>query len=203
MRLLAMILGLWSSVLTADPVDDVMAVANARFANMPQLQMVDTIAGNCGAKPNVNRAVAYCTTTGTIHLTRAARMTPQAPYLVAHVLGHAIQVRHGVADVALAAIRANRAQEPALRTNVEQMVDCIAGLLMFHAGHTPSNLTVWFETDPWAEPHWGRKPLSAGPIISVPLEMRNDWYRRGQGDYLSACATQVFPVDLLLKVYRD
>jgi len=203
MRVLAILLSIWAAASQADPVDDVMRVAQARFDRMPSLQMVDRISGNCGAKSLVNNQIAYCTTTNSLLMSPAARALPQAPYLVAHVLGHAVQVKHGVADVALATIRANRAQEPFLRTNVEQMVDCIAGLLVFEAGHAPANLNVWMSDDPFAGPHWGRKPLTEGPVISLPLDMRNDWFRRGQGGFIAACATEVFGSDLLVKAYRE
>jgi len=203
MRVLVFVFALLGGPAAADAVDDVMAAAQARFAKMPSLVMVDQIAGQCGADDGVHLGVAYCTSKRQILMTEAARATPQAPYLVAHLLGHAIQVRHGVADVALATIRGDRRQEPLYRQNVEQMVDCIAGLLVFQAGLGPSNLTVWFDGDPFDGPHWGRNPLSEGPVVTLPLGMRNDWYRRGQGGYLAACATKVFPVDLLLEAYQD
>ena len=203
MRLVAMTMCLWGASAVADPVDDVMAVADARFARMPQLMMVDQIDGNCGAKGAVNDQIAYCTTLNRILVTPAARARPEAVYLVAHVLGHAVQVKHGVADVALRTIRANRDQEPYLRTNVEQMVDCIAGVLVAQAGHAPANLGSWVSADPFSDVHWGRDPLSVGPVVSLPVEMRNQWFARGQGGDIAVCATQEFGSELLVKAYRN
>lgn len=203
MRYISWVLSLCATAAAADPVDDVLAAANARFAFMPTLRMVDQILGNCGGSQETHDHVAYCTTAGEILITKAARALPQAPYLVAHALGHAVQVRHGVADVALATIRSNRAQESYLRTNVEQMVDCIAGVLVSQAGIAPTDLGDWFATDPFADAHWGRDPLSSGPVISVPLDMRQEWFDMGQGGFIGACATEAFGAELLLKAYRE
>jgi hypothetical protein len=85
----------------ADPVAQVEAAAQAAFDRMPSVRRVDQIAGRCGADDSVNAVVAYCTTTNQILLARGAVASPQTPYMLAHVYGHAVQVQHGVADIAL------------------------------------------------------------------------------------------------------
>lgn len=183
----------------ADPVDQVMAAATRSFDRMPGVEMVDQIAGNCGADARVNAEVAYCTTRNRIFLTRQARLQPYAPYLVAHVLGHAVQVQHGVADIALREIRQRRAEETQLRTLVESQVNCIAGVLYQRAGLPPATLTDWFDKEPLTTPHWGRDPLSAGPTVSITLEGADSWFQHGQktGDPAD-CAVGEFGSDLLV-----
>ncbi|MEO0932051.1 MAG: hypothetical protein AAFY14_15620, partial [Pseudomonadota bacterium] len=125
---------LWPVAGFADPVDSVEQAAKTAFAEMPRIRMVREIAGNCGADETVNIHVAYCTSQNVIFMTRAARALPQTGYLAAHSYGHAVQVRHGVADFALSQIRARRGEEVMLRGLVERQVDCIAGFLVARAG---------------------------------------------------------------------
>jgi len=97
---------------------------------------------------------------------------------MAHVLGHAIQVRHGVADVALRAIRSRRSEEQALRGMVTRQVECVAGVLMATAGEQPAMLRG-FGQEPFTGSHWGRDPLNQGPRVSIGLEARAEWYEIG------------------------
>ena len=193
---------LWALPVAADPVDDVAAVARAAFDQMPDVRRVTRIAGACGADETVNDQVAYCTSRNVIYVTDAAAGLPQSAYLVAHAYGHAVQVRHGVADVALGQIRARRAEEPMLRAQVESQVDCIAGFLVARAGLAPARMTDWMSDDPFAGAHWGRDPLRVGPTVGVDLATRNDWFKRGQGGDLAACATADFGADLLIAALR-
>lgn len=182
----------------ADPVDDVVQAAMETFADMPPVQMVGEVAGHCGADKHVNPHVAYCTSQNVIFLTHDARDLPQATYLVAHSYGHAVQVRHGVADFALAQIRARRDEEPILRGLVERQVDCIAGFLMTRAGFPQTMLRAWFTTDPFADIHWGRDPLRIGPVMGVDLAARDRWFQIGQAGDLAKCTDGEIPVDLLV-----
>lgn len=187
----------------ADPVSRVMSAAEQAFADMPQLRVVDQIAGRCGAGFDVNQQVAYCTTLNEIYLAQGAQALSQAPYLVAHLLGHAVQVQHGVADVALREIRARRDEEAVLRGYVASQVDCLAGVFFALADLPKADLTDWFDAEPFGGTHWGRDPLQVGPQVSIGLAERNAWFLRGQsaGD-VAVCAAGEFGSDLLVKAYR-
>ena len=100
---------------------------------MPSVRVVDQITGMCGADEGVSSRAAYCTSANEILLIDR----PGAAYALAHVLGHAVQVRHGVADVALRTIRACRSEEVTLRGYVERQVDCIAGFFFWVQGSRP------------------------------------------------------------------
>ncbi|MEL6683327.1 MAG: hypothetical protein AAFQ09_11905 [Pseudomonadota bacterium] len=193
---------LWAGAATADPAERVAAAANAAFAEMPRLRTVSEIAGNCGADETVNPNVAYCTSQNVIFITRQARSSPQAAYFTAHSFGHAVQVRHGVADFALSEIRNRRSEEALLRGLVERQVDCIAGFLMARAGLPKASLTDWFAEDPFYDVHWGRNPLRIGPVIGVDLAARAQWFDIGQGGDLAACGPGEFTADLLLEALR-
>ncbi len=190
---------LWSGAAVADPVADVAAAAAAAFDEMPRVQRVDQIAGRCGADATVNDQVAYCTTRNVIFLVSDGSV---APYLVAHAYGHAVQVRHGVADFALAQIRARRSEEAMLRGLVARQVDCVAGFLMVQAGLPQASLMDWFEAEPFTGVHWGRHPLRVGPVVSIGLVERDAWFQIGQAGDLAACAPGEFTADLLVVALR-
>ena len=194
---------IWATATSADSVAAVSATAQDAFAEMPRVVTVDRIEGNCGADAAVNPMVAYCTTSREIFLAEPFRDVPFAAYLVAHAYGHAVQVRHGVADVALRKIRARPAEETMLRGLVERQVDCIAGFLITRAGLPETDLRDFFTEDPFPDVHWGRNPLRVGPVISVDLEARNAWLQVGQAGDLAACAPGEFSSDLLVVALRD
>ena len=186
----------------ADAVDRLMATAQASFDRMPNLARVDQITGNCGADDEVNQQVAYCTSSNTIYLNTAVR-NPQAAYLVAHSLGHAVQVQHGVADVALREITKRRSEEDSLRTYVENQVDCIAGFLIAQAGLSQNPVFAMFPNDPFPGTHWGRDPLEIGPRVTIGLEARDEWFRRGYlAPTLADCASGEFGAELLLRAHK-
>ncbi|MEL6640367.1 MAG: hypothetical protein AAFP98_03470 [Pseudomonadota bacterium] len=194
----------WAGGVSADPVDEIFSAAARAFDRMPGLQVVDQIAGHCGANAAVNQEVAYCTTRNIVFLTAAARAKPQAPYLVAHVLGHAVQVQHGVADVALREIRSRRSEEPVLRGYVASQVDCLAGFFFKQAGLSPASLTAWYTAEPFTGTHWGRDPLRVGPQVAITLQARDAWFQQGQSaSDLSACAAGEFGAELLLEAVKD
>ncbi len=192
----------WVPFASADPVADIENAATAAFASMPSVQTLPEIASRCGVDETVNDQIAYCTSQNVIFLTQAARSLPEAAYLVAHAYGHAVQVRHGVADFALGQIRSRPDEETMLRGLVERQVDCIAGFLMHKADLPPAALTDWFTDDPFADIHWGRDPLRIGPQISIALDARNTWFQIGQGGDLAACAPGEFTSDLLVAALR-
>lgn len=194
---------IWAGTLQADPVVDVADAARAAFDRMPDVVVVDQIAGVCGADDTVNAQIAYCTTSQRILLASDAYGAPEAAYLVAHSYGHAVQVQHGVADFALRQIRTRRTEEVMLRGLVERQVDCIAGFLMARAGLQQTDLATLFDADPFAGAHWGRNPLRLGPEVSVELSARAEWFAIGQSGDLAACAPGEFASDLLVAALRS
>jgi predicted metalloprotease len=172
----------------ADVVSDIAAAASETFARMPQVAIVDQIAGQCGADDAVDARAAYCTTGNRILVAEKTRDLPQMAYLLGHASGHAVQVQHGVADFALREIRKRPDEEVMLRGLVERRVDCIAGFLVQGAGLPTMDLPVLFQNDPLDSPHWGRDPLRIGPVADVPIAERNDWFKRGQEGDIGACA---------------
>ncbi len=204
MRKWAFIIMAAGSAAHADPVEEVMDAAHRAFTEMPALQIVDQIAGRCGASFDVNQQVAYCTSRNEIYLAAGAADLPEAPYLVGHVLGHAVQVRHGVADVALREIRARRDEEAKLRGYVAAQVDCVAGVFFGLANLPAADLTVWFADEPFTGTHWGRDPLRVGPQVSIGLTARNSWFQRGQSAAdVSVCAAGEFGAELLTDAFRN
>ena len=119
-------LSVFAQAAQADQVDAIATAAQDAFARMPDVIVVQQMAGNCGATAAVDDRVAYCTSRNAIFMTAAARTLPEVGYLLGHAYGHAVQVQHGVADFAWAQIRARRSEEAMLRGLVERQVDCIA-----------------------------------------------------------------------------
>lgn len=177
---------------------DVRMAADRLFAQMPDVAFVSNTFGRCGAGAGVNEMAVYCTTQNRIFVRADLQGQAGTAYLIAHLYGHAVQVRHGVADVALRTIQADRANEVALRAFVAQQVDCIAGYIYQAAGLPMADLTAWFDGDPFADIHWGRDPLTRGPVMGIGVSARNAWFARGQAGDLSACAAGPFGADLLL-----
>lgn len=190
------------SVLWAD-VQDIMNAAHSAFEDMPALQLVEQISGSCGADRHVNQGVAYCTSDNVVYLSAAVSDHPKAAYLVAHVMGHAAQVRHGVADLALAAIRANPEDERSLRGEVTRQVECLAGLYFTLAEIPQSALSDWFDEEPFTGSHWGRNPLRIGPRVSIGLAERDVWFQKGQASQNPTdCSVGVLSADLLESAFR-
>ena len=122
---------------------------------------------------------------------------------MAHVLGHAIQVRHGVADVALPAIRNRRSEEDALRGMVTRQVDCVAGVLMASAGLAPADLNQLFTTEPFTDVHWGRQPINSGSRVTIGLAARSQWYDIGYtARDFAACSVDEMSSDLIVAALR-
>ena len=187
-----MALLVWPCVAQADAITDMTSAATQAFARMPDVVIVDQIAGQCGADVAVDGRVAYCTTDNQILVAEAARDLPQTPYLLGHAFGHAVQVQHGIADIALREIRNRPTDEVMLRGLVERQVDCIAGFLVQRAGLSALDILTLFQNDPLSSPHWGRDPLRIGPVVAVPLDARAQWFARGQKGDIAACAPGEF-----------
>jgi hypothetical protein len=188
--------------LTADEGGAVAEAARAAFDRMPLVQTVPEIKGRCGADTSVHPAVAYCTSSNVILLAESGGEDAQRDYYLAHAYGHAVQVQHGVADVALRAIRSRPDDEAMLRGYVERQVDCIAGFILQAAGLTLPDLEGMFDRDPLNVPHWGRNPLLRGPHLEVPVSERADWLAQGYAQGLASCAVGEFPADLLVAAHR-
>ncbi len=181
---------------------DIGATAQSLYSKMPGVEIVDQITGECGATAAVNQRVAYCTSANTIFVARGVLDDPSIGYELAHQFGHAIFVQHGVADVALAAIRANRPKEAFLRGQVSRQIDCLAGVIYTRAGFSQAELVDWFKDEPFIGAHWGRNPLRVGPRASIGLAARNEWFVKGQmGAEPSVCAVPELPIELLVEPF--
>ena len=182
---------------------DIVGTAQTLYPQMPEVAVVERIAGNCGADAAVNPRVAYCTSENRIYVAEGILADRSAPYEIAHQFGHAIFVQHGLADVALAAIRANRGQEAFLRGQVSRQIDCLAGVLYARAGYPTGQLTDWFDAEPFTGAHWGRDPLRVGPKASISLAARDEWFQKGQmAGEPTACEVPELPVELLITPFR-
>lgn len=182
----------------ADPVQDVVDVAQTAFDDMPQVVRVGQIAGNCGADEAVNPVVAYCTSLNQIFLVKDVEVSAMTAYEVAHLYGHAVQVQHGVADFALGQIRQRPAEEDMLRGLVTRQVECIAGFFMARAGLGTFDLNRAFAEEPFTHSHWGRDPLRIGPKVSIGLAARAEWFAIGLQGNIAVCAPGEFTSDLLV-----
>lgn len=202
LRLMVLLI-VWPGAMVADPAADLSAAANASFAQMPAVRRVGQIAGHCGADETVATDVAYCTSQNVIFVSHDAGTQPGTVYLIAHAFGHAVQVRHGIADVALAKITARRNEEAKLRRMVETQVDCIAGFLLARADMPASSLFDMLSRPSLNQSHWGRDPLRIGPRVMVNLQARDRWFQIGQTGDLSACSPGEFTADLLISALRQ
>ena len=189
---------LWTPSALAQGRTDVAEAATRLFDRMPVVTRVDRIAGECGADSRVNTVAAYCTSDNTIFFAPSGHDDGLANYLLAHVFGHAVQVQHGVADVALREITRRPADEVVLRGYVERQVDCIAGVLLAEAGLDLPDMLDQLTADPLDQPHWGRRPLHRGPHLPVPIAERAYWLGQGHQQGLAGCAVGEFGPELLL-----
>lgn len=89
---------LWPACGFADDLARIEAAAKSLFDRLPEIAFVAQIEGHCGADHLVNPDAVYCTSENRIYLSASGRGREEAGYRVAHLLGHAVQVQHGVAD---------------------------------------------------------------------------------------------------------
>ena len=150
-----------------------------------------------------NPHIGYCTSERTIYVAPDFADRPQASYEMAHLLGHAIQVTQGVADVALREISSRRDEEDALRGMVTRQVDCVAGVLMARAGLAAIDLAAAYEAEPFTDAHWGRRPLNAGPRVSIGVAARAQWYGIGYAaSDFAACTVGEMSADLIVEAEK-
>ncbi len=186
----------------ADDGSAVAAAADRLFARMPPAVTVAQLPGTCGADARVHPLVAYCTSRNVILVAEDAEANAQRDYFLAHAYGHAVQVQHGVADVALGEITRRPTEETILRGYVERQVDCIAGVILKASGQPMPDLLSLFAQDPLDRPHWGRDPLRRGPHLDVPVAQRAQWLQSGYQQGIAACAVGEFPADLLIAAMK-
>lgn len=190
---------------TARAIDAVVAAANRSFPRLPAVRLTTQIRAVCGGG-DASDLARYCTSQNTIFVAHdlAPRLGPEAAaYVVAHMFGHGIQVRHGVADVALRTIRAEPQNEPALRGMVTRQVECLAGVLLARAGAGRPDLAALFDGEPFTDSHWGHEPVSRGPRVSIGLAPRQDWLDRGYGENdIAACTVERISAEGLVAAER-
>lgn len=180
----------------------ILRTAQGLFDDLPTIDPEPGVLGKCGATAQVHRRAAYCTSSNTILFDSSSAFDEAVAYEIAHLLGHAVQVRHGVADIAFREIRARPAEERKLRGWVTRQVECIAGFIHARAGAAPFDLAAHYEVEPFTGSHWGRNPLSVGPRVSIGTAERQKWFDTGRAGDLSACAVGEFGAELLLNALK-
>ena len=181
---------------------DVIQTTNALFDDLPNVVEEVNFDDVCGSGRNSNPALGYCTSDNTIYVVEGFMERDFASYELAHVYGHAIQVRHGVADVALREISSRRDEEEALRGMVTRQVECVAGVLMARAGEPAADLRS-LAGEPFTDAHWGRRPLNSGPRVSIGLEARAEWYDIGyRAGAFAACTVGEMSSELIVRAER-
>ena len=181
---------------------DVIDTTNALFDDLPSVVEHADFDEECGRGEHSHPAIGFCTSDNTIYVIEGFFERDFASYELAHVYGHAIQVRHGVADVALRAISSRRDEEEALRGMVTRQVECVAGVLMVRAGEPAARLRDLTE-EPFDDAHWGRRPLNSGPQVSIGLEARAEWYDIGYAAQdFSACTVGEMSSNLIVEAER-
>lgn len=184
--------------------DDIIATSRMLYDNLPNVDAhVFEFGGFCGEDETASMTGIYCTSTRDIYVPDALRDAHLGPYYLAHLLAHGIFVEHGLADVALAAIQANRADEAYLRGQVTRQIECLAGLLYAKAGLLKTDLRDHLNEEPFTNAHWGRTPVARGPKVSIGLDARADWFLKGQAATRPIdCAVPELPAELLERFYR-
>ena len=177
---------------------DIEAAAHRHFDKMPLVERIDDISGMCGASGQANRDAVYCTSKNTIYLRNGSS---DRAYNVAHLYGHAVQVNHGIADIALREVRARPDEESKLRGMVTRQVECIAGFL-----HARAGVDVVFPSgsEPMTGSHWGRNPLKIGPKVTIGRDARQEWLKIGaQATDIAVCSVGEMSSDLLVKAFKE
>lgn len=186
----------------ADPFE-VVETAREMFDRIPRVELVEDLSEMCGAGWQTNEYLFYCTSLNTIYHGPQFDRRPQASYEMAHLLGHALQVKHGVADVALREITRRRDEEDALRGMVTRQVECLAGVLMARSDVAFIDLAAAFEEEPFTHAHWGRQPVNAGPQVSIGVEARQEWLAIGYAAAdVAACSVGEMSAQLLIDAQR-
>ena len=191
-----------ASPLAADPFAVVDGVGDL-FGETPRVEQFAKGETPCGMGRQSNPHVGYCASDRTLYLVDDIQTHPEATYEVAHVLGHYLQIRYGVADIALREISARRDEEDALRSMVTRQVECLAGVMMAMADQPFVDLRDMFEDEHMTDAHWGRAPINSGPRVSIGRDARAQWYRRGYDTAnVAACTVEEMSADLLVRALR-
>jgi len=197
MKWTALIAMFCAGAATAQTYRDVENSARLLFSDLPEVILLDAMDMRCGADVHNNPYARYCTTKNEIYLLKNQE-EPMRAYRLAHVLSHAAQVRHGIADIALREIRRRPDEEITLRQMVTRQVECLAGVFLAEAGFSRFDLRDYFEKAPFEDAHWGRDPLRIGPVVSLPLDERAKWVLQGQAEGLAGCSSGEIDVKVLL-----
>lgn len=177
---------------------DVERAVRASLPHMPAVSYGPFAVDTCDGA-NANPVARYCTSERRIHLSGRPRDV-QTAYALAHLMGHAALVEHGIADIAWRSIRARPHEEQALRRMVTQQVECLAGVFMARAEVDIDPVIKSFTSEPFVGSHWGRRPLNRGPKVAIGLELRVNALRRGfDASAFSVCSYQEITPDLLLE----
>ncbi len=172
----------------------------ASFPRVPVVRIMDDVSDVCGGGVTAN--AVYCTSDNTIYLAPEGK-DGRDVYALAHLYGHGLQVRYGIADLALNAILANREREAELRGMVTRQVECLAGFLVARAGIEPPRIADLFEAEPMTGAHWGRRPVRAGPEVSIGLAARATWFAHGAAATTALdCTVEEVPADLIAAADR-
>ncbi len=187
----------------ADGVEDIDRIVHQVFPRTPPVQFVDDLTGLCGFGNGVNKGIAYCTSQNIVFIRKKSGSDVRSAYELAHVMGHAVQVKYGVADIALRKITEQRDRETELRGMVTRQVECIAGVLFARAGLPHADLKRLYKSEPFTGSHWGREPLRIGPKVSIGLNARAEWFSKGQktGQF-QTCSVGEMSADLIVRAAR-
>ena len=179
-------------------------MADALWPDLPAVWRVADMEVPCGADGQANPRIFYCTTSNVIYIAQDFEQAGEAAYEMAHVLGHALQVRHGIADIALREVRRRPDEERALRTLVTRQVECLAGFLVANTGLPSRDFASYgFVNEPFTGAHWGRDPVRIGPQVSIGLEARAQAYGEGYAARDPAvCAMGELPIAPVLNARR-
>ena len=197
--MIPVLMSLGAPVAADAALDRLIAETREAFPRVPDVQLVDEIGPVCGG--GATAGAVYCTSDNTIYLTDTEG--DDALYTLAHLYGHGLQVRYGVADLALNAIRSQPGREVELRGMVTRQVECLAGLLIARAGLPVPDLGALFATEPMADAHWGRRPVRTGPEVAIGLDARAEWVAiGGAAQTAAACTVGEMPADLIAEADR-
>ncbi|MEM0978190.1 MAG: hypothetical protein AAGJ34_11695 [Pseudomonadota bacterium] len=150
------------------------------FVNMPSVSVERDLRGFCGANGRANTDIFYCTSESRIYIRDGFVDDPRVPYAFAHIMGHAAQVQHGVADIAFRLIQERKDEEAMLRGLVTRQVECLAGVFYANAGFPKTSIRAFYGSEPFTGSHWGRRPVGSGPRVSIGLDVRDEWFQKGQ-----------------------
>lgn len=187
---------------TAKTLRPVVQLANRTFTRMPQVQLTSRLVDLCGGGPEASLYTRYCTDLNTIYFSAdlSEKLSGQAiSYLIAHQYARAVQVRHGIADIALSRIKAEPANEAALRVQVSAQAACVAGVLLGRAKIEGISASVLAD-DPFGKPHWGHSPISNTALSPITTAERDRWFATGhRAKDFAVCATKDFDARLILR----